>query len=239
MQPPFLRRTMILRSILMSLACAAVGCDLPRDPEATLARVQNGTIRVGLTEHEPWARFDGEEPAGVEVELVRRLAKELGAEIKWIPGNESELMQAAEAFELDLVIGGITDETPWKKRVGLTRPYLETETRIALPAGHAPITGLDGIEVAVPPGDAIIEQVRSEGGQPVPTENRAETDLAVAARDFESEAWGLTPTEIELETEKHVMAVPPGENAWLLHVEKFLARQEPEIRAMLVEELRR
>lgn len=230
---------MMVRLLLVVTACTCAACDVPRDPEATLARVRNGTLRVGITEHEPWTQEDGAEPQGVEVELVRRLAQELGAEIKWVPGNESELMQAAEAFELDLVIGGLTAETPWKKRVGLTSPYIETTTRIALPEGHRTILELDGIEVAVPPGDAVIDQVRSEGGKPVPTENRAETDLAVAARDFEVQAWNLDPTPITLTTEKHVMAVPPGENGWLLYLEKFLGRQRSEIRSMLVEEARR
>jgi hypothetical protein len=35
----------------------------------------------------------------------------------------------------------------------------------------------------------------------------------------------LTPTEIRLRRDKHVMAVPPGENGWLVHLERFLYAQ--------------
>jgi polar amino acid transport system substrate-binding protein len=191
-----------------------------------------------VTAHEPWAQIDDGEPQGVEVEIVKELAGERGAEIEWVRGNESELMQSAEAFELDLVIGGITEDSPWKDRVGMTRPYLEVTTRIAVPAGEPLLTELEGDEVAVRPGDAMAEKVLSEGGVPVPVEELRDEERPIAARDFEIEALGFEPTALELETEKHVMAVPPGENGWLLHVEKFLARNRAEIREKLVEEVR-
>ena len=229
---------MKLRLLLLSAACVAAGCDLPRDPESTLPRIRNGTLRVGVTAHEPWARYTGGDPQGVEVEIVKELAEELGAEIEWVFGNESELMQAAEAFELDLVIGGITDDSPWQDRVGMTRPFLEVKTLVAVPGGEPPLLELKRDEVAVSPGDAIAEKVLSEGGIPVPVEERREAAHSIAATDYEIEAWEFEPTAIELETEKHVMAVPPGENGWLLFVEKFLARKRAAIREKLVEEVR-
>jgi ABC-type amino acid transport substrate-binding protein len=36
------------------------------------------------------------------------------------------LLEALEARELDLVIGGLTSTTPWAGRVALTRPYETT-----------------------------------------------------------------------------------------------------------------
>jgi polar amino acid transport system substrate-binding protein len=124
----------------------AAGCDLeiPRDPEGTLRRARGGTLRVGVAPAGEWVRVpaleasendertkDAEvaeraeagEPDGVEPELVRRLARELDAEIRWVRGSESELLGALERFEVDIVLAGLTRDSPWRQRVGLTRAY--------------------------------------------------------------------------------------------------------------------
>jgi hypothetical protein len=55
--------------------------------------------------------------------LVRTLAHELGAGVVWIRGTESDLLRALHRRELDLVVGGLTADSPWKAKVALTRPY--------------------------------------------------------------------------------------------------------------------
>lgn len=47
---------------------------MPRDPEGTLHRVTEGTLRVGATTNDPWVSYEGGEPVGIEVELVKQLA---------------------------------------------------------------------------------------------------------------------------------------------------------------------
>src|SRR4051812_2484546 len=105
------------RVLVITLALF-VGCDLPRDPEGTLNRVRGGTMRVGLVENPPWVIRTEGEPKGVEVELVRRFAAELGAKPEWHWGAEQKHMRAMEKFELDLVIGGLLDDTPWSDSIG-------------------------------------------------------------------------------------------------------------------------
>jgi polar amino acid transport system substrate-binding protein len=110
----------------LTLLCLLIfgGCNLPRDPEGTLNRATGGTLRVGITEHEPWTRLSDGEPAGVEVELVQEFAKSIDAEIDWVHGTEAELFEALEHFELDMMIGGVKEDTPWSKHVGLTGAYV-------------------------------------------------------------------------------------------------------------------
>src|SRR5689334_14967441 len=105
-------------SIVSALLILGISCgSLPRDPNNTLQRVRGGKLRVGLVERPPWViRTDGE-PAGAEVELVRRLARELDATPEWYWGNEQAQMEALKEFELDLVCGGLTDKTPWTKEI--------------------------------------------------------------------------------------------------------------------------
>ncbi len=113
------------------------GCDLPRDPEGTLARVRQGVMRVGWSANSPWVESGGEVPAGTEADLVRAFARSLDARIEWRRDGEQELLADLEKYELDLVICGLTRETPWKKKVGLTRPYTPTGKQVlAVPPGE-------------------------------------------------------------------------------------------------------
>jgi ABC-type amino acid transport substrate-binding protein len=133
------------------------GCGVPRDPEGTLDRVRGGTLRAGVSVREPWTRLHDGRPAGVEAALLREFADELGARVEWTVGSESELFAALERRELDVVVGGLTEDTPWRDRVGLTGRYLD----------------------------------------------------------------------------RHVMAVPPGENGWLMCLERFLYAREERVRELL------
>src|SRR5919199_5046023 len=112
----------------LTAACA----NLPRDPKGTLRRVQGGRLRVGLVEHPPWVVRTEGEPAGAEVALVRQFASELNASPEWYWGGEQQHMEALERFELDLVAGGLTDDTPWSKYVGLTSPYYENRIAVGV-----------------------------------------------------------------------------------------------------------
>lgn len=113
---------------LMAVSCAALtGCGLaiPADPDGTLERVSGGTLEVGASPNGGFVRVGDDAPEGSEVQLVRELAERLEAGIDWTVGSEEALVRALERGELDLVIGGLTDATPWSERAGMTRPYGE------------------------------------------------------------------------------------------------------------------
>lgn len=146
------------RTVTGLMAFLLIGCGIPRDPEETLEQISGGQMRVGVTENRPWTYFENNRPAGIEVELIERFAEELNSQIHWMRGSESELLEALRQRELDVVIGGLTDSTPWSKELGLTEPYLTVRGK------------------------------------------------------------------------KHVMAVPPGENRWLLELDRFLQQQKQQRR---------
>ena len=157
------RRALLAFALFAAVAVLAVltGCSsFPADPDGTLDRVRGGVLRVGVSHNEPWVQVVQEtEPSGIEPELVQRFATTLQATIEWQPGGEEALMTDLEHGRLDLVIGGLTAESPWTDKAAITKPYAEMRSR-------------------------------------------------------------------EGETEKHVMAAPLGENAFLLELEKFLLSQE-------------
>lgn len=151
--PPYTRVVTILLATL-----ALQGCEpWPRDPEDTLENAAGGTLRVGASEAPPALSRRGAGAAGAEAELVEAFARSIDARVEWRWGAQEGHLEALERYELDLVVGGLTAKSPWKARVGFTRPWRETgDTRHVL---------------AVPPGEnrtlAALERViesRTPGG---------------------------------------------------------------------------
>jgi hypothetical protein len=105
------------------LLTAAACDDYPRDPEGTFKRIQSTRlVRAGGSNHPPWVELSGTAARGTEAVLVEALARELGARVAWQGGAEN-LLSRLEEYELDVVVGGFADDTPWQKRVAMSRPY--------------------------------------------------------------------------------------------------------------------
>jgi ABC-type amino acid transport/signal transduction systems, periplasmic component/domain len=128
----------VLLGLLATLALAACGLTVPSDPEGTLDRVRDdGVLRVGATHAPPWVvTSDGDEPTGDEPALVEEFAARQGAVVEWRIGGEESLVAALERGELDLVIGGFTDATPWTDRAATTVPYTEAPGPDGAPQKH-------------------------------------------------------------------------------------------------------
>lgn len=206
-------------------AVLLLACGIPQDPEGTLERVQGGRMRVGITERPPWATVEGGTPAGVEVELVEGFARSLDAEIDWFPGSEAELFTALEKRELDLVIGGFTDDDPWAQKVTFTQPYAMIEVVVAAPPGRAPPADLSGLRVAARSGTEVPRLVEEAGGIAVRVTDLSDGDALVAGEEWEVRALGLVPGSVILDESKHAMATPLGENAWLVRLERYLSEE--------------
>lgn len=117
---------------LWALALAASvlllsGCNvsIPSDPHGTLDQVVGGTLYVGAAPNGVFTSVASGEVSGSEVELVEAFAETIDADIEWTVGSEEALVRGLEHGDLDLVIAGLTDATPWLARAGVTRPYGE------------------------------------------------------------------------------------------------------------------
>lgn len=110
-------------------ALVLTGCArIPRDPDGTLDRIRaTGVLRAGASPGGGVVHVDGDTVTGPEADLVADFARSVGAEVEWRIGGEEELVVAMEEGELDLIAGGLTDESPWADRVSLSRPYGERE----------------------------------------------------------------------------------------------------------------
>jgi polar amino acid transport system substrate-binding protein len=224
---------MLLAVVLAALLLA--GCGIPRDPESTLDRVRGGTLRVGITESEPWTRLETGQPGGVEVELVQRFAAELGARVEWAAGSEADLIAALEVRELDLVVGGLTADTPWQTKAAITRSYATTRVVVAVPASQPVPDDIAGLRVAVELGtDAagILEDKTDAIPVRVPDVTQVKGS-AVAVDEWLLDNLDLRDTGVHLRKAKHVMATPLGENAFLVRLERFLIAHQDQVPALL------
>lgn len=219
--------------LLLCLAVALLGAcrDIPRDPHGTLERVRGGVLRVGLMHHKPWATVIDGRPQGLEAALVEQLAKSLGATVEWAEPRGDELFQALKEYRLDLVVGGVTERSPWKDHVAFTRPYLRHR---AAAVSQLPLTSIRNQRVAVDDGTPELDEVRQLGGIPVSRRTQP-----IAAAIEVKPAWQISPDEhvvARLEENLQVFAVPSGENAWLVHVDRFLRANNGDVLSKLREQ---
>jgi polar amino acid transport system substrate-binding protein len=223
------------------LAVAVAGCGIPRDPEGTLDRVRGGTLHAGITASAPWTTLEGGRPGGVEVELVERFAAELGARVEWVDGSEADLMAALEVRELDLVVGGLTADTPWQAKAAITRSYATTRVVVAVPASQPPPDDIAGVRVAVEAGTGAAG-ILEDKTDAIPVRVADVTQVkgsAVAVDEWLLDDLGLRDTGVHLSKAKHVMATPLGENAFLVRLERFLIAHQAEVPALLDRAARR
>jgi polar amino acid transport system substrate-binding protein len=130
-------RTVRLLAVTVLAVGAGAGCAaIPADPEGTLERATGGILRVGMSEHSPWTELENGERAGVEVDLVEQFAEDIDAEIEWQDGGEEFLIGELEAGALDVVIGGLTEKSPWVDQAALTRPYVVVTSPSGSPEPH-------------------------------------------------------------------------------------------------------
>lgn len=223
----------------MLVVLIGAGCAFPRDPRGTLERVQNGTMRVGIVENDPWTRMEEGHASGVEVELLKDFARELGAEVSFVPGTTPELLEAAKEAEVDVLVGGFTSTSPGVsegKEAGVTGSYLTTRFVVGVPSGRPTFDELSGREIAVEHIDGAAAMLKEEGAVPVPVDHLSTAKMPVAAYRWQLKAWGFEPTGVELPEEKHIMAVPLGENGWLVKLERFLRANRGEAKNLLRKE---
>ncbi|WP_235605041.1 transglycosylase SLT domain-containing protein [Enteractinococcus helveticum] len=118
--------------VVCGLALGLVGCGghYPADPDGTLNRISGTTLRAGVSHQPPWtdtaAEHSPDEPGGIEAQLIEDYAESIDAEVEWHAGGEEQLIKLLSERELDVVIGGLTDQSPWSSDAGLTTSYAES-----------------------------------------------------------------------------------------------------------------
>lgn len=114
---------MVAAGLIAALtACGAI----PADPDGTLERVrETEMLRVGASPAEPLVDTSGADPTGILPDTMRDYAASIDVAIEWSVDSEERLVNSLERGELDVIIGGMTDGSPWSNRAALTRGFPE------------------------------------------------------------------------------------------------------------------
>jgi polar amino acid transport system substrate-binding protein len=209
-------------AILIYLLSLAACDDYPRDPKGSLKEVENQVLKVGAAEFVPWITFDDGKVTGTEAELVEQFARSLGAKVEWIKGSEGLLMNMLEANELHLVVGGITADSPWARHVALTRPYHKQQYVICSTDATVSPQRVENQKVALAKNSPLGLQIKDKGGIPDRLDSLENHRGLIAISADERDRYSCGHDDVQLKPTEHVMAIPMGENALLMAVEKFL-----------------
>ncbi|UOQ54331.1 transporter substrate-binding domain-containing protein [Hymenobacter cellulosivorans] len=173
----------------------------PGAAQGTLARVRGTVLRVGYTPATPGQKNPSSIlPQGPDAVLITGLARQLSANVEWVPGSEQQLYRALRNRKIDLLIGNLTEQTPGKDNTAPTRPHLEN-------ANYAYLRYKSRGRIAEPQQPARTP--------PAPQDSTAAQPEPVALTDGR-----------ELAKTNPVIAVPAGEKAWLAALETYLNQHQ-------------
>lgn len=140
---------------LIAAPVLVVACDgIPRDPEGTLDRVRaHKVIRIGLI------AAAADMPRRAEEEsFVAALEARTGARAQRRVDSTERLLTGLEHGELDVVVGELSSESPWKAKVTILPP-LRVPAEGETIAPHVVVRNGENAWVAL-----LIQTIRAEGG---------------------------------------------------------------------------
>lgn len=86
--------------------------------------VKKGVMRVGISSFVPWTMQDKNgEYIGFEIDVAKRLAKDLGVDIEFVPTKFSGIVPALLADKFDIIIGSLSVTTPRNLQGNFSIPY--------------------------------------------------------------------------------------------------------------------
>lgn len=209
-------------SVLLIFPLLIACDDYPRDPRGSLSAAQNQVLRVGASEFSPWIQWQNGSVSGVEAELVDQFARSIGARVNWIKGSEGMLMKMLEAHELHLVVGGVTADSPWRHHVAFTRPYRKQHYLICSTDENLSPQKPQNQKIALNKDSLLGPQIKSKEGIPQRLDSLENYRGLIAIPVEEQSRYSCGQDPMRLKPTEHVMALPMGENALLMALEKFL-----------------
>lgn len=116
-----------------------------RDASVISKVIERGTLRVGFSTFVPWAMNDKTgQFIGFEVDVMTKLAEDLGVKIEFVPTSWSGIIPALLSDKFDVIIGGMSVTTERNLKVNFTIPY--DTTGMALVANKKLAGGFDSLE---------------------------------------------------------------------------------------------
>lgn len=194
--------------------------------------------KVGIdTTYPPFEFQEGDEYKGIDVDLIRAIAKDQGFEIELEPMDFSGIIPAMQAGELDIAIAGMSITEDRKKVVDFSEPYFEAGLSLVVADGNSDITSLEDLKgktVAVKKGTTgadFAEQNKDKYGYEIVQVNDSTSMFQEVANgtadalieDYPVISYAIAQSDLKLQVvgdrlngDNYGIAVLKGENDELL-----------------------
>ena len=111
---------MLMAALILPGLAQAKGAQTPMIDDV----VKRGVLRVGFSSFVPWAMQDKNgEFVGFEIDVAKRLAKDLGVELQLVPTKWAGIIPALMARKFDVIIGSMSVTPERNLKANFTVPY--------------------------------------------------------------------------------------------------------------------
>ena len=122
-------------ALVMAIATGAAAQIEPKQPlSGSVVETirKRGVLRAGMSIFVPWAmRTRNGELSGFEIDVARKVAKDMGVDIEFVPTPWERLIPALIAGEFDVIIAGMSVRPRRRLAIDFTVPYAHSGMGIA------------------------------------------------------------------------------------------------------------
>lgn len=131
--------------IIIAMTALLLGMGLPQafaasDVQKELAKsstiekiLRSGKLKVGMSTFVPWAmQSKTGEWVGFEIDVARRLAKDMGVKVEFIPTKWEGLIPSLLTGKFDLIIAGMMGTPKRALKINFSQPYDFTGTQVCI-----------------------------------------------------------------------------------------------------------
>jgi polar amino acid transport system substrate-binding protein len=125
--------------------------------------MRKGKLRVGLASFVPWAMQDKKgEWIGFEIDVAKRLAKDMGVKIEFVPTKWEGLIPSLLTGKFDMIIAGMTGTPQRALKINFTTPYDYSGMNVVVHKKFA--AGITNYMDLDKKGNTIVARVGTTGG---------------------------------------------------------------------------
>ena len=228
-----------LVSVLLVAACSVslVACGGKKEEEKK-AEEDKTLVMATNAEFPPYEYYEGEEVVGIDVDIAKAVAEELGMELKIEDMAFDSVIPAVSSGKADIALAGLTVTDERKENLNFTDTYAKA-TQVIIVKEDSAIAGRDDLEgkkIGVQLGttgdlyasdikDAEVEQY-NKGFEAVQATMQGKIDAVIIdsepAKEFVAEAEGLKILDEAFTEEEYAIGIAKDNDELLEKVNKAL-----------------
>ncbi len=164
-------RLLSVFALVFALALIRRVTEAPPPPPREL--FPSGELRVGVDPgNPPFATFDGDSLAGLDIDLARELGARLGLPVRFVPLGFDGLYDALKADQVDALVAGLLIDLTRLKDVHYSQPYFNAGLVLVSDNGLIRMEDLPGHSLAYEFGSEADTEARTWLRRILPFETR-------------------------------------------------------------------